>query len=208
MLPTSAMRSGAIDRRLGRTCLALAASAVIAIGCGGPGGTSGPAATTGSGTTAGPGAATGGPGATPPGPGGAAGEGTATLTLESADIAGSWELRGGRSVAPTDTLAAAIFTETVDDVAAGHGDLITITLSGTLESGSRPTSAAGITLSVGYSRIDAAGADIFVHLWASSDGSCEITMAPSSTGWAGSFTCASITDPEGHTVRATGTFNT
>ena len=187
-------------RVAGPAWLAITATAILVLGCGGSTATGGPGGTSGPGATGGPAATSGG--------GGGGGEGTATLSIDSADIKGNWELRGGRSVTPTDTLASAIFTETVSDMELEQADLITITLSGTLEANTRPTSAAGITLSFGYSRADAAGTDIFLHVWSSTDGSCDVTMAPSATGWAGSFTCASITDPEGHTVSANGTFNT
>jgi hypothetical protein len=117
-------------------------------------------------------------------------------------------VKGGKRVVPTDTILAVVFTETVDDVAAGHGDLITLTLGGTAAAGTRPTSAAGVTIGFSVTRVDGSGNELFSHTFSSADGSCQVTMAQSATGWSGSFTCGSVTDLDGHTVSANGTFNT
>lgn len=171
---------------------------LIAAGCGGtnPGGTSGP------------GGGTQGPATTPGGGQGSGEEGTATISFDGADVKGSFELKGGKSVKPSDTILAVVFTEAKDNVAEGYADLVVITLSGSAEAGSRPMSADGATLNISYSRLDAAGNDLFDHTFASSKGECTVAMETSSTGWQGTFSCASLADADGHSAKIDGTFNT
>jgi hypothetical protein len=169
-------------------------------GTSGPGGTSGPAATAATGATAGPAATAGN---------GGAAEGTANLVVTGSDVSGSWTLDGNSGdVSPTDTLIAAVWTETVSNVAESYGELITISMGGTIVEGTQATSQSGLGLGFVISRFDAAGNDIFSHVFSSRAGECQVTMARTSTGVSGTFTCASIVDADGHTVSATGSFAT
>ena len=160
-----------------------------------------PGASSGASTGAGSGASTG-PDATSP-----SSDELATLRL-SGGMTESYALDGiSGDVSPTSTIIAAIWTETIDNVAAGYGDLITVSLGGPVFDGTQRTSAQGIVLSFGVSRMDAGGNDLFDHQWTSKAGECSVTM---STGAeiTGSFECAGLTSQDGTTVDAEGTFGT
>ena len=162
----------------------------------GPGVTSGPGSTTDAGATTGSGA-------------GPAAEATANLVVTGAEVSGSWTLDASSGdVSPTDTLIAGVWVETADNVAEGYGDLITVSMGGTIVEGTQPTSEAGLGLGFTINRIDAAGNDLSNHVFSSKAGECQVTMARTATGVSGTFTCASITDADGHTVSASGTFAT
>lgn len=142
---------------------------------------------------------------------GTAAESTATLDITSGleGVGSPWTLDGiSGDVSPTATLIAAVWTETVDNVAEGYGDLITISMGGTIVEGTQATSEAGLGMGFAINRIDAAGNDLFNHVFSSKAGECQVTMARSATGVSGMFTCTGIKDTDGHTVNATGTFAT
>jgi len=161
----------------------------------------------------------GGPTSTAPvaGQGGCAGEpgdgAVATIKL-TGDLDFTCTLEGpSGDVSPTDSLIAAVWTETVDDPNLQYGDLITVVVGGPVFDGTQSTAADGIAISFGWGRIsakpDASGnpVDIFDHLFSSKDGECSVAMQATATGVTGTFDCPAITDGDGHTVKAIGTFN-
>ena len=101
-----------------------------------------------------------------------------------------------------------MWTETISNVAAGHADVITITIGGPVFTGTRATSDPGIIVVFTVSRTDAAGKDLFFHVFTSKAGECSVTMQQTSSGVSGTFDCAAITDEDGHTVQARGSFAT
>ena len=175
----------------------IAAVAVLLAGCGGTQPSSGPGATGGR-------AATNGPAATSAGPGGLEDE-TATLRITGGGLDGEFVLDSSSgNLVPGAPVMAAIWVDAVDNVAAGYGDLITVSLSGAVAAGTRPTST-DLVLTFAISRMDATGADLFNHLFTSKDGECTVTMELGAAV-TGSFACASITSDDGVTVQAMGAF--
>ena len=153
-------------------------------------------------------------GTTPPGDAGATlGPGSATLVTSNApgDATGSWVLDGGSAdVSPTSSLIAGVWAEAVDNVAEGYADIITITLGGPVASGTRPTDA-DLRLSFSISRTDATGSDLFLYVFDSAGGECQVTMAPAGDGLTGTFTCSGVpgsnsVDGSTATADATGSF--
>jgi hypothetical protein len=169
-----------------------------------------PGSSAGPGTTAGPGA-TKGAGGTPAAAGaslGAAKDGTANLVV-SGGYEGSWTLDSNSAdVSPTATIIAGVWVKTIDNVPAGYGDLITLTVSGPIGTGTVSTSQAGVVLSFTITRSDTKGVDLFSHQFVSKAGECQVSMARGATGVTGTFNCASLTSDTGKTVKASGSFAT
>jgi hypothetical protein len=189
----------------GLVVVAIAAFSFLG-GGGAPGSTTG--ATVGPGVTSGLGSTTGAGATTGTGAGPAAEE-TANLVVTGADVSGSWTLDASSGdLSPTATLIAGVWVETVDNVAEGYGDLVTLSLGGTIVEGTQATSEAGLGLGFTINRIDASGNDLFNHVFSSKAGECHVTMERTATGVSGTFNCASITDADGHTVSASGSFAT
>jgi hypothetical protein len=142
------------------------------------------------------------------GSGAPAGAASATLELTGPpDVTGSWTLDGiSGDISPTSSIVAAIWTKTIDNVAAGYGDLVSISLGGPVQAGTRATSADGLTLGFGIQRTTGQS-DVFDHQWSSRGGECQVTMVIGAD-ISGSFVCASITSADGVTVKASGTFRT
>lgn len=132
-------------------------------------------------------------------------EAVATIEM-SGDLELHCELDGpAGDVSPTDKLIAAIWTETVDS--ATFGDLIVFSIGGPVIDGQQSTADPGITLGIGWSRDGQGGTTIFEHHFSSRDGECTVTMGPfGDAGVGGSFSCPSLTDQDGHTVKVAGTF--
>ena len=156
-----------------------------------------------------------GGGTTPPGDAGATlGPGSATLvtTNAPANATGNWVLDGlSADVSPTASMIAGVWTKAVDNVVEGYADIITITMGGTIASGTRATDA-DIKLSFSISRTDATGSDLFLYVFDSAGGECQVTMSPAGDGLTGTFTCSGVpgtnsVDGAPATADATGSFS-
>ena len=146
--------------------------------------------------------APGAPGAS----GGAAGPGLtkATLHAKGSDGNGDWDVEGPAS--PIDTIIAGPWSTTVPSTTAGYTDQATLTISGTVAPGTRPTSTL-LSLEIAWLRDNPAGTAAFDLDFVSTAGECQITMSPGAPGQAGSFTCTGlVSDDGGHTISAEGTF--
>ena len=187
----------------------VAIAAFSFLGGGSPSVTGSPAGAIGAGavSTAGPTSGAIPPRATQAGGVGPAAPETANLVVTGADVAGTWTLDGGADVSPTSTLIAAVWAVTESD-GATFADLITLTITGRIADGTQTTSQEGLGLGISISRSDAAGADVFNHVFASQAGECQVTMARTAEGLTGTFTCTGITDADGHTADASGSFAT
>jgi hypothetical protein len=183
--------------------LVVAIAAFSFLSGGAPSATSRPGGSAAAGATTGAGA---NPTSKPASSGITSGSGNPQATLElSGGLIANYTLDGpSANVSPTAPLIAAIWTETVDNVAEGYGELITVTLAGPVFSGTRGTNNETV-LSFTVSRIDASGNDIFQHQWVSKAGECQVTMS-TGTAISGTFECATITSGDGITVTARGTY--
>lgn len=140
-------------------------------------------------------------------------ESGATLETTNAprDATGSWILDGvSGDVSPTSSLLAAVWTETVDNVEAGYGDLIVVSMGGPIAAGTQATSA-DLKLNFSLSRMDASGGEVFDYVFTSEAGECRVTMAPGGETLTGSFTCSGVpgsnaVDGSVVSTDATGTF--
>jgi hypothetical protein len=142
---------------------------------------------------------------------------TLEITSGPSDIVGSWTLDGvSGDVSPTVTIVAGVWTKTIDNIAAGYGDLITVSLGGPIAGGTRPTDE---NLKIGFSILRGGPdpsnpeefKDIFDWNFNSEAGECQITMSPGGTTLSGTFTCSGLTGTnsvDGTTASATasGTF--
>ena len=187
----------------------LAGAAFSLLGGGSPPPTSAPAATAGPGSATAPNATseTSVPAATAAGPGAPAPE-TANLTVSGSALSGSWTVEGGADLSPTSELIAAAWSDVVTDAAGTFGDLVTISVNGTIVEGTQSTSAAGIVLGFAIRRDNADGSNEFDHVFTSKGGECQVTMQRTGSGVSGTFACTGITDLQGNSVDAQGSFAT
>jgi hypothetical protein len=178
-------------RKLAIGCLLVGAT-FLTNACGGQQAGTGP--TTATNATAAPGATGGGaPTATT----------KATLHVKGSDGNRDWDLEGPAS--PIDSIIAGPWTTTVPN-AAGHDEVVTLTISGTVAPGTRPTNTL-LSLEIAWFRDSVAGAAAFDLDFVSTAGECQITMSPDAAGQAGTFTCTGLVSDDGdHTINAEGTF--
>jgi hypothetical protein len=132
---------------------------------------------------------------------------TLEITTGPSEVKQSWSLDGvSGDVSPTATLIAGVWTKTIDNVAAGYGDLIVLSMGGPIVDGTQVTSK-DLKMGFSISRTDASGTDLFSHTFSSEAGECSVTMQPSATGLTGTFTCSGIPSDTGLSVNANGTFS-
>ncbi len=181
-------------RKLAMGCLLVGAT-FLASACGGPQSGTGTGPTAASNATAAPGATVGGV---------QTGTTKATLHVKGSDGNRDWDLEGPAS--SIDAIIAGPWTTTVPNAGTGYGEVVTLTISGTVAPGTRPTNTL-LSLEIAWFRESAGGTAAFDLDFVSTAGECQITMSPHAAGQASTFTCTGLVSDDGdHTINADGTF--